>query len=246
MYCVFFFFQAEDGIRDDLVTGVQTCALPICIVESALAEKVWSCHLSKGAFNHTGVVHDKVIYASHGEENLDTGLMGRVVAIDGSGTGDVTRTHELWRNDELISSFPSPVYHDGLLYVVDNSAALAGLDAASGKILWRHKLGTIGKASPVWADGKLYVAEVNGRFDILKPSRSGVEVLDEERLRAADGSRFAEIYGAPAVAYGRIYFAAAAGLSCLGPKPPPTPPAHTQPTTAPPLPAPTPAPHPPS
>src|SRR5258708_13453687 len=25
---VFFFFQAEDGIRDDLVTGVQTCALP--------------------------------------------------------------------------------------------------------------------------------------------------------------------------------------------------------------------------
>src|SRR5258708_38093021 len=26
---VIFFFQAEDGIRDDLVTGVQTCALPI-------------------------------------------------------------------------------------------------------------------------------------------------------------------------------------------------------------------------
>src|SRR6266566_1489456 len=28
-YCVFFFFQAEDGIRDYKVTGVQTCALPI-------------------------------------------------------------------------------------------------------------------------------------------------------------------------------------------------------------------------
>src|SRR6266436_7639953 len=27
--CVFFFFQAEDGIRDVAVTGVQTCALPI-------------------------------------------------------------------------------------------------------------------------------------------------------------------------------------------------------------------------
>ena len=26
----FFFFQAEDGIRDIGVTGVQTCALPIC------------------------------------------------------------------------------------------------------------------------------------------------------------------------------------------------------------------------
>src|SRR5207302_2362374 len=27
---LFFFFQAEDGIRDFHVTGVQTCALPIC------------------------------------------------------------------------------------------------------------------------------------------------------------------------------------------------------------------------
>src|SRR2546422_1579343 len=29
--CLFFFFQAEDGIRDVAVTGVQTCALPICV-----------------------------------------------------------------------------------------------------------------------------------------------------------------------------------------------------------------------
>src|SRR5207245_6059618 len=30
-YCICFFFQAEDGIRDATVTGVQTCALPIWI-----------------------------------------------------------------------------------------------------------------------------------------------------------------------------------------------------------------------
>src|SRR5258706_10005498 len=32
LFC-FFFFQAEDGIRDWSVTGVQTCALPICLQE---------------------------------------------------------------------------------------------------------------------------------------------------------------------------------------------------------------------
>src|SRR5205823_9055527 len=32
----FFFFQAEDGIRDKLVTGVQTCALPIFGLSLAL------------------------------------------------------------------------------------------------------------------------------------------------------------------------------------------------------------------
>src|SRR2546430_12766950 len=33
MIVLFFFFQAEDGIRDLTVTGVQTCALPILSVE---------------------------------------------------------------------------------------------------------------------------------------------------------------------------------------------------------------------
>src|SRR5262249_57246434 len=32
-----FFFQAEDGIRDWSVTGVQTCALPICALRRVFA-----------------------------------------------------------------------------------------------------------------------------------------------------------------------------------------------------------------
>src|SRR5207248_3383731 len=35
----FFFFQAEDGIRDRTVTGVQTCALPICAPSLAIASR---------------------------------------------------------------------------------------------------------------------------------------------------------------------------------------------------------------
>src|SRR5258708_30781540 len=34
----FFFFQAEDGIRDDLVTGVQTCALPILVIATSVED----------------------------------------------------------------------------------------------------------------------------------------------------------------------------------------------------------------
>src|SRR5258708_12357700 len=40
MYNVFFFFQAEDGIRDDLVTGVQTCALPIFAVPETETQRI--------------------------------------------------------------------------------------------------------------------------------------------------------------------------------------------------------------
>src|SRR5256885_7859285 len=35
----FFFFQAEDGIRDYKVTGVQTCALPICALADLLLNR---------------------------------------------------------------------------------------------------------------------------------------------------------------------------------------------------------------
>src|SRR5688500_19936037 len=40
-YIVFFFFQAEDGIRDYKVTGVQTCALPI--YGAPHPHRPWSC-----------------------------------------------------------------------------------------------------------------------------------------------------------------------------------------------------------
>src|SRR5256885_10624571 len=35
--CLYFFFQAEDGIRDYKVTGVQTCALPILLSDDRVA-----------------------------------------------------------------------------------------------------------------------------------------------------------------------------------------------------------------
>src|SRR2546425_13062528 len=51
-YFIFFFFQAEDGIRDKLVTGVQTCALPISIALAQLRqgrERFWVADLDGAA-----------------------------------------------------------------------------------------------------------------------------------------------------------------------------------------------------
>src|SRR2546430_5668992 len=44
----FFFFQAEDGIRDLTVTGVQTCALPIYLVNIVLHWAVETQHIYNG------------------------------------------------------------------------------------------------------------------------------------------------------------------------------------------------------
>src|SRR5690606_40585133 len=42
---IFFFFQAEDGIRDFHVTGVQTCALPISTSPPNSGRRSWLIHL---------------------------------------------------------------------------------------------------------------------------------------------------------------------------------------------------------
>src|SRR2546425_12776128 len=46
---LFFFFQAEDGIRDKLVTGVQTCALPILSNSIGAAEKHLEANIGNAA-----------------------------------------------------------------------------------------------------------------------------------------------------------------------------------------------------
>jgi hypothetical protein len=155
------------------------------------------------------------VYVGHSEENVDEATLGRVVAIDATGTGDVTRTHEKWRR-EIAMGFPSPLVRDGHVYVMDNAANFYALDADTGETRWQIELGTVGKSAPVWADGKIFVTEVNGKFWILQPGKDAVEVLDEDLVQVAAEGRYAEIYGSPAIAYGRIYFTSEEGIYALG------------------------------
>ena len=187
----------------------------IYALKARTGETVWRFELSKLGINTSVVVDGTRVYAAIGQEPVDEAIMGRVVCIDGTGAGDVTTTHEVWRAAGLKAGYASPVIHDGRLYVIDDSANLHALDAATGKSLWEHSLGTVGKGSPVWADGKIYAPEVNGNMHILKPAAEGVTTLDTEHLKV-EGTRHAEIYGSPAIAYGRVYFTTEEGLYCLG------------------------------
>src|SRR3989441_6729294 len=77
MYFLFFFFQAEDGIRDKLVTGVQTCALPIF---SPLPIRSWT-----GAFDS--------LWTSPGNWNpAGTPIKGDSVVIPLTANNPVLRT----------------------------------------------------------------------------------------------------------------------------------------------------------
>jgi outer membrane protein assembly factor BamB len=189
----------------------------IYALDIATGEKVWGFHLSKRGINVTVAVENETVFVSHSEENIDSGVMGRMVAIDATGSGDVTKTHEKWRIEQFGAGFPSPAVKDGVVYHVDNSANLHAISAASGEILWIHNIGTVGKASPVVADGKIYVPETNGNLHILELTSDGVKSLDSDQLTIASGD-YAEFYGSVATAYGRVYFATEGAVYCIGDK----------------------------
>ncbi len=178
-------------------------------------ESAWGFKLSRRGINASVVVAGDKVYAAHSEENLDNTALGRVVCINATGQGDVTNTHEVWRYDGVFAGYSSPVVGDGRLYIIDNSANIHALDAATGQVHWIHNIGTVGKGSPVLADGRLYAPEVNGRFAIVAPGPDAAETLDLAEIAMPDG-RPAELFGSPAVAYGRIYLSTEAGVYCLG------------------------------
>jgi outer membrane protein assembly factor BamB len=187
-------------------------------VDARTGEPVWKFHLSERSVNCPPLLKGHVLYAAHSEENVDApGVMGRVVAIDARGRGDITKAGEIWRTDGITAGFAAPTLGEGRLHVVDNAANLHALDEKTGKPLWAFNLGTIGRGAPTFADGKLFATEQTGHVFVIESGPKGARVLHRQDMKMPDG-RFAEIWGSVAVAYGRIYLASEDGLYCIGRK----------------------------
>ncbi|HXG90455.1 MAG TPA: PQQ-binding-like beta-propeller repeat protein [Vicinamibacterales bacterium] len=177
-------------------------------------EPIWRVDVSKRAILNSVLYRDGIVYLSHGEENIGTTEMGMVAALDARRTGDLKDDAFKWKTLGFLPTYASPVMDGERLYSVDNSAIVAAFDLQSGKRLWERGLGTLQKGSPVLADGKLYVGTENGKFFILRPSATGVEVLDEELLGTAAAPE--PIVASPIVADGRVYVTSMEATYAIG------------------------------
>lgn len=181
-------------------------------------KQLWSYQFCKSVVNSSPVVDGHYVYCSHGMENLETSQQGRLVCVDAS---QIENGHPklVWEVIGTKFDMASPVIHDGVVYICNDSARLFRYDAKTGKPIGRATpYGTLARGSPVWGDGKIYVFDVNGKFHILKPGQRDVEELHAERFRTIDGAGFVETNGTPAIANGRIYFGTRDAFYCIGTK----------------------------
>lgn len=201
-----------DGRPVLLVGGGDGSALAI---EATTGRPIWRYPMSKRGVNSGILLAGDTAIVTHGEENLNSSVMGRVAAVNALSVGEISDEDALWIADGVLAGYSSPVTDGELIYQIDNAANLMAIEIETGEVLWEQNIGTIQRASPVLADGKLYVGTANGEFFILRPSREGVEILDRDDL--AHGDELAEIIASAAVAHGRVYFASMDRLFAIGP-----------------------------
>ena len=131
-----------------------------------------------------------------------------VMAIDPSGTGNVTKSHVLWSKKNEGGYVPSPVAHDGKLFLVDDKGLASCWDVKTGKQHWQEQLSrSKHHASAVAADGRIYFVSDEGVTFVVKAS-------DEYELLAKNplGEK---VYSSPAFSNGEIFIRGAKHLWCV-------------------------------
>jgi outer membrane protein assembly factor BamB len=175
-------------------------------------------------------VEGSLIYCSHGEENPDTGQVGRVICVDASKVVN-GKPALVWEEKKRGIRFglASLGLAYGKLYIPDDGAKLHCFDAKTGKWLGKWNYGTVSRGAPLIADGKVFISETTARFNIIKLKEDGSLKLnaDGDPEDEADmytvlfknkpgGSGFVESNCTPSVADGRIYLASRDELYCIG------------------------------
>jgi outer membrane protein assembly factor BamB len=125
---------------------------------------------------------------------------GPVLGLKPNAKGNITDDKQWyhWMRANGTPDVPSPVIHDGLLYLCRENGDLICMDAKTGEEIYRERTHRHRhRGSPVYADGKIYLIARDGIVTVVKAGRS-FEIL-------ASNDMGEDIASSPAISNGRLY-----------------------------------------
>lgn len=203
----------------------------IVCVNARTGDPIWRVPLAKAGINATALVHnnDKVI-AIYGTPYEPGQLVAmRIPSVfpktPAEGPVVVERSQvELWSID-VSTSTSSPILVGDTLYVVAEKGDLCSIDAPTGRINWKLKLGIEQRNScPLCADGKLYVPILDdpaakgaegsetgsrGALYIIQPTPAEGKILAHVSLEG-------RCFGTPTAYNGKVYLQTTRKIYCWG------------------------------
>lgn len=142
---------------------------------------------------------------------IDSGRGGPGLAVDPTGSGNVSETHQRWKIKVVPEGFSSPVVVGDHLYRLHSPGLLACWKWSTGEEVFKERLMGIDPAiSPfTTAEGRIYCASAGKSFVLQAGTK--LDILAQNDL--GDPGR-----ASPAVAAGRIYVKGGRYLFCIGKK----------------------------
>jgi len=220
-------WQAYFGGGDGFCYAIDTT--PVKEGDVNVLKKIWWCDLNPPEYkvkdgkpikypaaegpsevNSTPVFYKNRVYVASGQDPEHGEGIGRLVCIDATKTGDLTKTGVIWeyrgikRTISTVSIDPAT----GLLFIGDFSGFVHCLDSETGKVYWVHDMKAHMWGSTFVADGKVFVGDEDGDFTILAAAKEK-KVLSETNLGAP-------VYSTPIVANGVMYIGSQTHLFAIG------------------------------
>lgn len=119
---------------------------------------------------------------SHGLIFTSTGSGAELWAVRPDGEGLVTESHVAWKHPRVaVPRRSSLVVVEDSIFMADDSGVGGCLDALSGELIWKKRLGHNFSASLIHANGRIYCFDQEGKTTVIRASRK-YEVLAKNQL----------------------------------------------------------------
>ena len=107
---------------------------------------------------------------------------------------------------------PSPLFHDGRVYIIRDGGMMSSFDAKTGKAFYlQERLEAADKyyASPIVGDGRIYLASVPGKLTVVKAGGEKPDILHQANFEE-------RIFATPALVGARLYLRTRTKLYSFG------------------------------
>ena len=145
----------------------------------------------------TPVIYKDRVYIAMGQDPEHGEGAGHMYAVDGTKRGDITKSGVVWRNDEVERGLATVSIYDNILYHCDLSGKFRAIDPETGKVLWRHEMGSAVWSSPYYVDGKIFQGDEDGHVVIFAPGKEK-KIINTIEMGSS-------VYTTPVAANGVLY-----------------------------------------
>lgn len=147
--------------------------------------ELWRCCLNpKGDSYHPTLRFVSSPLAVPGMVVVPSAKGGPVYCLKPDAKGDVSKSESAfhWQHQRGTPDVPSPLYHDGLVYLCRENGNLVCVDASTGEKVYENRtVRDRHRASPVYADGKIFLTARKGIVTVVKAGRD-FEILSQNDM----------------------------------------------------------------